>query len=582
MKKWIMLLLTLATVLTAVVMFALPVSAQTASGKCGAEGDGSNLTWTVNTDTGVLEIKGKGAMEDYDSFDAPWHSYGFYVKNVILPDGLTNIGDHAFESCYRITGITIPGSVKVIGAYAFDDAHLTSLTIPNGVTTIKEQAFDGCRELTSVKIPGSVKTIDSMAFYGCESLTSLTISDGVTTIGNDAFRGCENLKNIAFPDSVTSLGSLVCYDTAYYKDRANWTGDALYVGRHLVTVMSEQPVDKFTVREGTLTIPASCFSYDEELVEVIIPDSVVGIGESAFYNCKKLTNLVIPDSVVVIGKNAFKNCQSLTSAVIPDGVTTIEEETFYGCSNLSSVVIPNSVVAIGKKAFSGCSDLTSVVIPDSVTTIGESAFQSVHCTDVVIGSGVTEIGEEAFSGYNVLENLYLKSPAIANQLTSSEACGELLKSATSVMIANEIGAVPEYIIENYPYTSSETYEGVAYTVYTKIAPPPETTPDAGGEVTDAPATTDKPATDAPATTDAPVTTPDAGGDVTDAPVTTTAPTTTQQVPTTTAPVTDADADTDAVEDKAATFPIWVALLIVAALGVVVVIVLIVKKKNEKA
>ena len=96
-----------------------------ASGTCGAEGDGSNLTWTLDSE-GVLTISGRGGMHDYGSSDAPWYGYRSLVKSAVIADGVTSIGSCAFYDCTSLTSVTIPDSVTSIGDVAF--ASCTSLT----------------------------------------------------------------------------------------------------------------------------------------------------------------------------------------------------------------------------------------------------------------------------------------------------------------------------------------------------------------------------------------------------------------------------------------------------------------------
>ena len=126
-----------------------------------------------------------------------------------------------------------------------------------------------------------------------------------------------------------------------------------------------------------------------EITELVIPNSVTWIGESAFENCSSLISVTIPDSVTSIGKGAFSGCSSLTSVTIPDSVTSIGEYTFYYCSSLTSVTIPDSVTSIGDYAFYNCKSLTSVTIGNSVTSIGERAFYG--CTGkLIINSKIVE------------------------------------------------------------------------------------------------------------------------------------------------------------------------------------------------
>ena len=91
---------------------AATAQAETYSGECGAEGN--NLTWTLNTQTGVLEISGTGAMKNYyNNYDdrAPWYNYRTSITSVTIGNEVTTIGNYAFEYCYELKSITIPNSV---------------------------------------------------------------------------------------------------------------------------------------------------------------------------------------------------------------------------------------------------------------------------------------------------------------------------------------------------------------------------------------------------------------------------------------------------------------------------------------
>ncbi len=301
----------------AVLMIAslLPATALAAdivdSGTCGAEGDGSNLTWTLDRE-GVLTISGSGDMYDYGLSDAPWYGIRSRVKSAVIADGVTSIGYKAFDDCTSLTSVTIPDSVTSIGYKAFDDCtSLTSVTIPDSVTSIGDSAFSGCTSLTSVTIPDSVTSIGDWAFSYCTSLTSVTLPDSVTRIGERAFYYCTSLTSVTIPDSVTSIGEFA-------------------------------------------------FSGCTSLTSVTIPDSVTSIGGWAFYECTSLTSVTIPDSVTSIGNGAFKGCTSLTSVTIPGSVTRIGVGAFASCTSLTSVTIPDSVTRIGKQAFDYCTSLTDV------------------------------------------------------------------------------------------------------------------------------------------------------------------------------------------------------------------------------
>ena len=210
------------------------------SGKCGAAGDGSDVTWhlTENTDdpsTYTLTISGSGAMEDYlMSSNQPWCSFRKQITSVVVSPGVTSIGnlafalsrniihvdiadsvvsigEQAFSDCSSLTDIKIPQSVTYIGVKAFGSCtKLSSITLStNNITSIRLYTFSGCSELSSIVIPDGVTSIQLGAFSNCTKLTSITIPGSVTSIGNAAFRDCTTLTSITIPGSVTSIGSNV-------------------------------------------------------------------------------------------------------------------------------------------------------------------------------------------------------------------------------------------------------------------------------------------------------------------------------------------------------------------------------------
>ena len=272
---------------------------------------------------------------------------GDLVTDLVIPDGVTSIGDSAFIDCTGLTSVTIPNSVTSICDSAFlGCTGLTSVTIPDSVTRIYNSAFRGCTGLTSVTIPNSVTDI-GCAFRGCTGLTSVTIPNSVTSI-DCAFEDCTGLTSVTIPDSITSIGS-------------------------------------------------SAFNGCTGLTSITIPDSVTNIGNRAFEDCSGLTSVTIPDSVTSIGNSAFRGCTGLTSVTIPNSVTSIGESAFSGCTGLTSVTIPDSVTSIGGYAFSGCKNLKNVSIPDGVETIGDNAFYDCRkFTEITLPKSVKNVGSGAF------------------------------------------------------------------------------------------------------------------------------------------------------------------------------------------
>ena len=168
----------------------------------------------------VTLTKGAGTMQNYDSSNSayetcyqytPWYISRSNLKELVIEDGVKNIGSYAFCGCSGLTSVTIGNSVKSIGYYAFQNCSgLTSVTIPTSVTGIGDDAFQNCSGLTSVTIPNSVTSIGKYAFNGCSGLTSITIPDSVTSIGDSAFRSCSSLATIDVKGNNCSI-----YDSQY-------------------------------------------------------------------------------------------------------------------------------------------------------------------------------------------------------------------------------------------------------------------------------------------------------------------------------------------------------------------------------
>ena len=212
------------------------------SGTCG-----TNLQWKL-TDEGVLTITGTGEMQDWNDYSSPWYE-NESVKQVIIGDGVTTIGDWAFSYCRALTSITIPNSVTTIGDNAFEScSSLTSITIPNSVTTIGDYAFSYCRALTSVIISNSVTTIGERTFANCYSLTSVTIPSSVTRIEDGAFSDCGNVKQI------TSEAVTPPYCSRYAFDGVNRNECKLFVPKNSIDAYKRAYVWwHFFLIEGTTT-----------------------------------------------------------------------------------------------------------------------------------------------------------------------------------------------------------------------------------------------------------------------------------------------------------------------------------------
>ena len=320
-----------------------------ASGECGDEN--SKLSWIINEE-GTLTISGQGAMKNWYEDESPWYSYISEIKEIIIKDGVTNIGNCAF---YKLT-------------------NLTSVSIPESVTSIGYESFFRCENLSSVTIPDKVTSIGDSAFYGCVGLTSIKIPYGVTSIGSYAFAFCESLASISIPTSVKSIGK-----------------NALHNTKWLDTNKEQNPI---VISNDFLIDGKNCEG------DVIIPDGVRCIEENAFEKCSGITSVTIPESVTSIDDDAFAECTGLTSIELPSGVKNIGARAFYQCTNLSSLILPKNVESVGFYAFSNTKWYNEKKKESPLVIEKDILIDAENCKgDIEIPEGVRTIADGAFSGY---------------------------------------------------------------------------------------------------------------------------------------------------------------------------------------
>ena len=327
---------------------------------------------------------------------------------------------------YNINGNNATVTYEGYDCYSYPNEYNGDVNIPlsvthNGttysVTSIDDCAFYDCSGLTLVTIPNSVTSIGRYAFSDCSGLTSVTIPNSVTSIGESAFSGCSGLTSVTWNPKTCVIVII------------SWNDPP--------TIFSEcSNINTFIFGDDVENIPRSlCYGLSGLTGELIIPNSVTSIGESAFSGCSGLTSVTIPNSVTTIGRYAFSDCSGLTSVTIPNSVTSIGGYAFDGCSGLTSVTIPNSVTEIGDGAFADCTGLTSVIIPNSVTTIGNETFcNCIGLTSVTIPNSVTEIGGRAFVSCTGLTSVTIPNSVTEIRTGAFSGCSGL----TEVTIPNSV------------------------------------------------------------------------------------------------------------------------------------------------
>ena len=179
------------------------------------------------------------------------------VSNLVIPDGVINIPEYAFQNCKSITGVSLSSSVTTIGQYAFEGCtNINTLTLNECLQNIRNRSFSHCSGITSLTIPESVININNTAFEYCTGLNSVTFSNCAAKLYNQVFSHCENLTNVDLGNSITSIGS-------------------------------------------------EAFQYCSKLESIVIPQSVTSIGARCFASCSSMNSATILNAECVINTNAF-------------------------------------------------------------------------------------------------------------------------------------------------------------------------------------------------------------------------------------------------------------------------------------
>ena len=387
------------------------------------------------------------------------------IPSTVKIDGkvytVTEIEERAFESCDNMKNITIPPSVKTIGAAAFKACfRLKDVEISNGVTRIEDRAFESCPLLTSVKIPSSVTSIGNFAFSSCWDLIGVKLSSNVKSIGDMAFHGCEDLdlvinntewnvtvgrdafqgcKSVTWeiPDKESTGLQFEVSDTTAVVVKGDYSKlDSVFIPSkvkidgsvYTVTGIANNAFSNYknltyvNVSEGVTNMGIATFSYCENLETVVLGEGIKKISSSLFNGCANLWDINIPASVTEIDGSAFEGCASLASIDIPVNVTNIVEYAFYGCKNLASINVDDKnttyasvdgVLYNKEKTIliqAPCKIQGVFTIPSGVTNIASGAFGSCEgLTGLEIPNTVTSISEFAFEDCTSLTNLTIPS-----------------------------------------------------------------------------------------------------------------------------------------------------------------------------
>lgn len=209
-----------------------------AGGTCGAIGNENELSWSLSCDASTLTISGSGAMKDWSAeTDVPWYNWRESITSVVLPYGLTHVGDYAFRGTH-ITKLDLPSALQTIGKYAFSATPLIEVCIPEGVTSIGEKAFISGSEYVCIN-------------EACNALLRrVYLPSTLTELGNASI-ALAHLQYLTYPKSITTLGHTYYYQSKYPAKElyASWTTNIPSRYGPIATVT--EPKQKMHIPYGT-------------------------------------------------------------------------------------------------------------------------------------------------------------------------------------------------------------------------------------------------------------------------------------------------------------------------------------------
>lgn len=358
---------------------------------------GTNLKWSISSNkltiTKVDEAGSDGVMWNFTSSstaaELPWYSNKSTLISVVINNGVTTIGNSAFQNCGNITSVTIPNSVTMIGTAAFSGTGLKSVTLPAALTSIGEAAFQSTA-ITSITIPATVTVIgtwgpnsiqtvrvdaantkftsqdksgkelnmlmskDNKSLYLCPSTTeSVALPTGMTTVNSGSFNGA--VGKLTIPSTVTSMQSWPTSASSIHAANVPTSNatvpsslKSVKVYASTVTVQDKYKGLGFT----NVVVGKSCGSnasyFFENGVLTIVGSGAVTSAPwltDANIGAAKIKRVVVEAGITSITvSNSFKNCVNLTSVKFPDGMTNLYPSAFDGCSNLKSIIVPSTFI----------------------------------------------------------------------------------------------------------------------------------------------------------------------------------------------------------------------------------------------
>lgn len=332
----------------------------------------------------------------------------YNVENIKLPNSLTNLNDYDFYYCYSLKNITFNSIIDTIPSYSFyANKSLRNLSIPTTVSKIGSCCFYYCG-IENITIPTSVKNIEARAFYDCSYLKSISIPTSISSFPDNTFNNCKCLSELYLPCSLTYLNARCFTNCHSLKD----------VTCLMTTIKNDYPEESINCSVTNLTFNISAdsnirnniktiFNYTEpELQTIYFKSNVIDLS-GTFSN-----NVILrPDTKTIFsGELSIKKGGNinikLVGIEIPNGITSIAAQTFQNFYCLKDVTLPTSLKEIGSDAFKYCINLKNIELPPKLENSFWYSFRfCVSLENITIPTGLTSLSTYSFASCSSLRSL---------------------------------------------------------------------------------------------------------------------------------------------------------------------------------
>lgn len=460
-------------------MLSLPwgSSSEPSSGMCG-----KNVSWTYTPLAKMLQISGRGAMDDFEDAAPDYADFQNDIQYVTVSEGVTYIGSRAFAGMTSLLTASLDSSVTSMGTYVFNNCTtLQYLQLPVHITTIPEGTFYYCSSLQGIEIPADVTSIGEVAFNECSQMEALVCyATTPPTLDANVFDGVPNTVTLYVPaESVTAYQSdqgwsyftniQAIPDETQLEDQSGMCGDKInwtLTGKTL-TLNGGGEMWDFTPDN-----PATYAEFMERIDTVIMEGSVTKVSMYAFYHLENMKYIELSEYVDTIDTHAFESCYSLEHITLPNSVRHIGHDAFAYCSGLQSAILPAELKKIPANLFVFCRSLSRLQIPSTVTSIGDNAFYlCAKLQTVALSSELKEIYGGAFGGCTSLSQIQCEAvipPALID--TADNPVFDNVPSTIPLYVRAK--AVPNYqaaegwnYFENIQPIDGDTLEPTEITVF---------------------------------------------------------------------------------------------------------------------